>query len=350
AARWLAGCRAGHSKCRRGLSAGGGFVPTRLLAIGGGKGVGSMILCEGLGVPVVYAALSHRWSAETEAVRLTRAGLVTRMTEGILVSALPLLMRDAITALRDLGIGYVWIDSLCIVQDSVEDWRAEAAMMAQVYSNAELTIAATWCSGGRQSLFSARDSHEFAPARLWPLLGRGWVYQEQWLSRRILHFTQHELVWVCNETTACECGRNQFGVAPSTFEVSCRPSRWEDMVHEYSSRAFTQMTDRLPALAGIATVYSSECDTPPGRYLCGLWSEDLPGALFWRAARDAPLLPRSKTKMPSWSWASSAGPVEFEYTDGEVQKTKVLAVHVSYRGKEVMGDVTEAVLHISGPV
>ncbi|KAK3356628.1 heterokaryon incompatibility protein-domain-containing protein [Lasiosphaeria hispida] len=386
AAHWLADCRTEHSKCRRDLSS-VSFVPTRLLSIGGND-LAKVVICERFPAPVMYGALSHRWSAETEAVKLTRASLGGRKTDGILMSALPPLMQDSITVLRELGIEYVWIDSLCIVQDSLEDWRVEAAMMAQVYSNAELTVAATWCHGSGQSLFSRRNDsdNEFAVAHLpsvsdrpplfirrapphfqwttgsdaasdsepfclWPLLSRGWVYQEQWLSRRILHFTRHELVWVCNETTACECAQNQFGTAHSTVgEVSGQPSRWQDIVHEYSSRAFTQVTDRLPALAGIATMYSSTCDTPPGRYLCGLWTQDFPGALFWRAAAGAQLLPRSNTKIPSWSWASSTGPVEFVFTDDEVEKTQVLAVHVSCRGKDVMGDVTEAALQISGPV
>jgi len=352
-----------------------------------------------------------------------QSNLEQRRKEGILLDELPVLMRDAIVTLRDyLGIEYVWIDSLCIIQDSREDWFKEAAQMANVYSNAQVTIAATSSTGSADSLFTGsrggdchrhysefqvldlepvntvtkgfgemkqppplflrkrtphflsqlsandpEDDREDPKNGLWPLLSRGWVYQEQWLSRRTLHFGKHEIVWVCNETSACECAWYQFDKAPSGKDTIGK--RWDDIVHEYSNRAFTQVADRLPALAGIATVYSSTGDMKEdtrGRYLCGLWEKDLPGALFWRVSdlSGTPLMPRSRAlaagdgednmmkHIPTWSWVSVVSTVEMVDSSGKPGSDfKIVDFHVSYNGNELMGDVKgEAWLRVSGLV
>lgn len=379
AATWLADCREKHSRCQ---SKGDGFVPTRLVSIGG-EDLSTVFLVEKKPSVVTYAALSHRWSQETALIRLETTNFERRMRDGMPLSSLPRMMQDAILVLRNLGIDFVWIDSLCIVQDSTQDWTREAAMMAQVYSNAEITVAATWCHGSAQSLFSSRDSADFLVAdmpgtealplflrrsvphfqwgnsdfdgtrRIWPLLGRGWVYQEQWLSRRMLHFTNHELLWVCNETTACECawyqfdGVNQF--APMGGKLSPRSTTWTDIVSQYSEREFTNVTDILPAMAGIATVYS-ELEIP-GRYLCGLWSSHLPRALFW-SVTSAPA-PRPSLGLPTWTWASVQGNIHMPDYDNESfddagPDTEVKDIRIVYSGNDFMGDASTATLLIVG--
>lgn len=160
---------------------------------------------------------------------------------------MPLTFRDTIEIARELGISYLWIDSLCILQDSADDWKREAANMGAIYANAELTIAADsgrdgdsgclkdrkdticfkikehdgsdtqvyarqalnhsafgWNSGGQTSANQA--SRLTSLASEYPLLGRGWTLQERLLSRRILHFCSDEMVWECLGGTTCECG------------------------------------------------------------------------------------------------------------------------------------------------
>lgn len=114
--------------------------------------------------------------------------------------------------------------------------------------------------------------------RHWPLLRRGWVYQEQWLSRRMLHFTKREVVWVCKQGMACECGWYRLedkrgaeavedgggeqegdNADEDAEEEKTRPSEWKEIVEEYSERDFTRISDRLPALGGIATVHACCC-------------------------------------------------------------------------------------------
>jgi hypothetical protein len=55
----------------------------------------------------------------------------------------PLTLRDAIKTARILGMSYIWIDSICIVQDSIEDWEEESSQMDKVYGQAELVVAAS---------------------------------------------------------------------------------------------------------------------------------------------------------------------------------------------------------------
>jgi len=135
-----------------------------------------------------------------------------------------------------LGFRYIWIDSLCIIQDDAEDWELESALMSEIYQNAVLTIAATSSSGdnegsGKRSVHRAPDIEVALPENVgaghigvrkpldhfdvqtaggllnhFPLLTRGWAFQERLLSPRVLHICQSELVWECRETSKCECG------------------------------------------------------------------------------------------------------------------------------------------------
>lgn len=225
---WLDNCKASHQTC----AASSPFNPSRLLHIS----PAALLLCDKPPPSTPYAALSHRWSTSTASVILTLANFSDRVTRGISIVNLPPLMRDAVHAVRALGLEWLWIDSLCIVQDSAEDWKREAGMMAGVYMGAEVTVAATGCgaegdgggmfTGGREGekvqemggdVFVRGGVEHFRwlngvglvdgeDGRHWPLLRRGWVYQEQWPSRRMLHFTKREVVWVCKQGMACECG------------------------------------------------------------------------------------------------------------------------------------------------
>jgi hypothetical protein len=125
----------------------------------------------------------------------------------------------------------LWIDSLCIVQDSDQDWHRECAPMTNVYKNTYCNIAALEsidCQGG---LFSGRDpavrqplvvktAWKEAPGMIWstkfqpawidevlssvPLHRRAWVLQERLFSPRTLHFAKHMIYWQCRRVTASE--------------------------------------------------------------------------------------------------------------------------------------------------
>lgn len=191
-----------------------------------------------------YAALSHCWGAVVP-TRTTKANY-EQMKEGILISELPRTFRDAIKIAETLHVSYLWIDSLCIIQDSEEDWAAEAEKMSGVYRNATFTIAAHGSADSNGGCFVAGASRQNGsstiqgmnkegvksdihirlsgfrepsrdeglahiakgnktkplPSRL---STRGWVFQERLLSQRTLHYTGSELVFECRAGLQCEC-------------------------------------------------------------------------------------------------------------------------------------------------
>jgi hypothetical protein len=160
-----------------------------------------------------YLTLSHRWGG-SKIIKTTLSNLEAH-TRRIPFSDLNKTFQDAVVITRKLGFRYLWIDSLCIVQDSQEDWRSEAGRMASVYGGSELTLSATWATSGGSGLFYPRsqcrnvelpyvnvNGHPdgkftmrkqstalFSSEVLeGPLNRRGWVLQERLLSNRKLHF------------------------------------------------------------------------------------------------------------------------------------------------------------------
>jgi len=378
AARWLAECRNNHEQCGAKEV---GFRPTRLLFLGD-KVQNTIRLVENEASCPIYAALSHRWSKETQQVRLEHHNMAQRKQDGISLCEFPPMMQDAISVLRQLGILYVWIDCMCIIQDDKNDWEAEAATMASVYANAELTLAATWCAGSGQSLFhndsgnytsafditekngvpiflrpvwphySERDAEEglLADAE-WPLLTRAWVYQEQFLSRRMLHFTRHELFWKCNEVLDCECswygtGGNSAICLVSHQRQTAASKEWSQIITEYSRRNKTFQSDSLPALAGIAKSFGKQ-RPDAGKYLCGLWEDQLESCFFWYLAEPARARP-DIGRMPSWSWASVTGRITCWGVS--LEGIEFLGSEVSYNGDAYMGNFSVAKITLCGSV
>ncbi|ORX97177.1 heterokaryon incompatibility protein-domain-containing protein [Clohesyomyces aquaticus] len=202
-----------------------------------------------------YAALSHCWGKEQ--ICTTTTLNYAKHLNDIPWSMIPKTFRDAISYVSKLSIQYVWIDSLCIVQDNAEDWDVESSKMADVYSNAYLTLAATSSPGGSQGCFTEEHRpfdnsgidysedegtklRQFAirkPLKHWhnlpprlqiepfPLLSRAWVFQERLLSPRFLHFCEEELVWECRQLSICECGNISSDSSPSKdYYVTLRES------------------------------------------------------------------------------------------------------------------------------
>ncbi len=218
-------------------------LPKRVLFIEtNGEGKISVRLIEPKhGEQGAYIALSHCWGSSqlcvtAHATSDNAESTLEHRKRGIIWSTLPKTFQDAITLTSLLGIKYIWIDSLCIVQNDKEDWTIESAKMADVYEYASLTLSATASAGDSYGCFSSSFSTsrslpislpedvgtcEIAvrkPITHWdalgqdemharfPLMSRGWAFQERLLSRRVLHFSESELVWECRELSTCECG------------------------------------------------------------------------------------------------------------------------------------------------
>ncbi|KAF2806681.1 HET-domain-containing protein [Mytilinidion resinicola] len=230
--QWLKQCTENHDRCNAPIPE--LWAPTRLLDIGtpGDKYVRLVERDESLFLKQPYATLSHCWG--TTQLTCTTSCNIKRHRHGISWTELPKSFKDAIRIARSLSLRYLWIDSLCIVQDSIDDWLHEADIMSKVYRYGFINIAATGAVQSSEGCFWKRDPRVVQPTEfsiqwnnceklesrryhvvpdphLWarklvdePLNQRGWVLQERILSRRVLHFGHEQLFWECREFVACE--------------------------------------------------------------------------------------------------------------------------------------------------
>jgi hypothetical protein len=250
-------------------------------------------------------------------------------------------------------------DSVCIYQDSKEDWEMEAAMMQYVYRNAYITIAASTGANDRAGLFRDREPRSMfrTIVRVRPsadrepiaylhkrehmdwgavwrsfnldnkLVTRAWCVQERLLSPRVLHFGAFEVFWECHETTASESHPKTVLLDPDmcktpwkpVIHLQAQPGRstsnddrraifrgWYDIVYLYTLCQLTVASDKLVAISGLAEdmrhMLREKWPEMQHRYLAGLWEEDLRNSLCWCTQ-----LPGKRSldyRAPSWSWAS----------------------------------------------
>ena len=306
-----------------------------------------------------YAALSHRWGAH-EPLVLTRASLAAWRADGRKLADLPRTFRDAVAATRALGLSSLWIDSLCIVQDDAEDWKAEAPRMSVVYGNAACGIMAMDAHDSNGGLFTGKavvgasttTSHSTGL-----LDARAWVMQERMLAPRTLIYTGDQIEWECREATATQ-DRTTFATTPGLqgsspdslspkslymFLNDWHPPQmkgtelleyvdlepgligdradyepflkiWWRFVELYTACRLTRGSDKFLALNGIGSKVQSNTRL---RSTWGLWSwaDFLVNELTWSVdpAGTAGSRP-SRFRAPFWSWASlDGGPVVNEY-------------------------------------
>lgn len=272
---WLEECKTHHS-CLERSDATVSMLPTRLLDISTDQV--RLCLSEELDPQTNYAALSHCWGAGKFLTLKTEN--VKQFMDCIPPEALSQTFLDGISITRYLGLQYLWIDSLCIVQDDAKDWAFESALMCQVYGLSTITIAASGASDGSKGCFFERSGTwncllrgkseseplvAYARAALWgrlrmmPLSKRGWVVQERVLPRRTVFFTQKELFWECDERAACEnfpdqCPKELYD-CDIVIGMKKRPSKlenWDEFIRLYTSSDLTMSKDKLIAIAGIA--------------------------------------------------------------------------------------------------
>jgi hypothetical protein len=349
--QWIQNCVSCHSSCGNGHE---NQIPRRLLDVtpiesGGDPGVRLVEAVSSFGT---YTCLSHCWGAAPMTARTVLQNLES-YKDFLPWSTLPQNFKDAVIITRRLGIQFVWIDSLCIVQDDKKDWEVESAKMADIYRNASLTIASAWSPDSRGGCFTTTRSdlcfelngaHGISTligARLcdpcdgigsttnmktvkyrFPLFQRAWVYQERLLSTRILYCNYGEFNFECNETSACECSNNILGPHIAgrinngeylrrkavhvtklrlnhNADLKVITDWWRQMVEEYSSLSLTEPADMLPAISGCAKEIAKITGDV---YLSGLWKRTLIDDLLW--FQRGKWQPRPAWRAPSWSWAS----------------------------------------------
>lgn len=320
-----------------------------------------------------YITLSHCWGDPSLILTmLTVHNLEDYTIEGISLDELPPTFRDAIELTKSLGVTYLWIDSLCIIQADPskdmeshtkvvrEDWEQESASMCAVFAGSYLTLgasASTNCWGGLWApatsgvelngtmpdgtLYSLYGQDYYSHDVKFPLLSRGWVFQETLVSPRTLVFLGREVRWLCRQNLSCQCGQeveyssqkdrlDSWKIASTLFlKLPARDSsqeagtqskifplwtKWHRLVKFFTETNLSFVGDKLTAIEGLAEYFRHWRQGE--RYSAGIWSGSFTKDLLWRVLhyplerlRVRPDTIKTKWSsekwfFPTWSWAS----------------------------------------------
>lgn len=320
-------------------------LPSRLLKIT--EGGATISLVKPTDETTKYAALSHCWGS----VRLTTLSTDSfdQLKNGVRTSSLPQSFQDAVWVTHLLGAQYLWIDSLCIFQDSLQDWTHESAKMCDIYENSWLTIAASRASSSIQGFLGnqerpdctsiayrqgsvseeiqistvpirqACDSERNANLNDEPLTGRGWALQERFLPRRILHFSRSQILFEHHGIIWAQDKRGPIHLHYASRGIE-GPASWHRLVEQFTTRRLTKETDKLPAIGGLAAYFAPFLSYDEhSTYLAGLWRKDLLAGLCWSLDPYCTPGPSPKSyRAPSWSWASIDGKVTHSHFSNEL--------------------------------
>ena len=297
--KWLFTCQKNHSNCIRPA-----VWPQRLLHVGGGE-VAHLTLQdfhEG-SVPTTpdYAALSYMWGGP-QRFMTTKESLEARMVK-IDFEDLPGTLRDAVLVCRAIGIQWLWVDVLCIIQDDLRDKLEQIKTMGEVYRSAILTLIPAFSQGSDESFLSDTFENAILPFQrfhgnnssgsqgsvcllkkqsgtpAFPIETRGWTMQERLLSTRLLFFHPGRIDWVCRESHLFAGSSSSYSVnlidesvtrsnrfleqrgpnqSHMDIDVNLQIRRWYGISAAFSKRTLSDPLDRLPALAGVAKEFRRE--------------------------------------------------------------------------------------------
>ncbi|KIW13281.1 hypothetical protein PV08_08469 [Exophiala spinifera] len=423
---WLDNCQSVHGFCAESLES---TLPRRVLE------VDTLVLHETQGEKGKYIALSHCWGSG-DSLKTEKSSIGQRK-QGIQWDELPQTFQDAITISKALGVQYLWIDSLCIVQDDQNDWEVESGKMDQIYKNSYITIAASVAKGDHEGFLRPRTHYLTSIARVelsngveesfkirplpakhyrrdvgprnrsWrhnmtvpgaqpqPLETRAWCFQERLVSSRLVSFCEAEMEWDYPTLSRCECGTRLLahdecfnrvlgGMEPVPGKSSIRSlyqsllciaaifaddpkpehrdalndlvrHHWHNLlIPSYTLLALTRPSDRLPALSAIASELK---EILKDDYLCGLWRQGLTQGITWVAGSfgtDGPqpgVLPQVY-RAPSWSWASTEGPVDGDraFNSSVHYLFRITEARCTPMAGSILGPVTDGSLTIEGDV
>ncbi|KAK1621937.1 heterokaryon incompatibility protein-domain-containing protein [Colletotrichum phormii] len=323
------------------------FLPTRVIDVRSEGSESCRLLCADRGQtnPGKYLALSHRWGAPDQHRKFcTLKENLGSFKEEIKITELPQTFQDAIKVTRSLGIEYLWIGSLCIVQDDPRDWERESRLMEQVYSSAYATLAASCASGTEDGFLRSRPDRycvtlesdrcsyyvcasidEFGrDVEQGELNKRAWILQERALSRRTIYFSENQTYWECGRGVRCETmtkmrnrkasflGDSDFPHSIDTYVRGMKIELYQDLYQKYSGLALSNIGDRPVAIRGLETRLIRTFKTVGAH---GVFDTFFHRCLLWqRASRclsriDSGLL--RGVYVPSWSWMAYEGEIRY---------------------------------------
>jgi hypothetical protein len=335
-------------KHEHGLSA-DSFIPERLVEVGGQNPRVVLRSDLDVGTPK-YAALSYCWGSTLDAqaqLKTTKASLPERLV-AINSCHLTAAVRDAVCVTKLLSLNYLWVDALCILQDSSFDWQHQCTDMAKIYGNAHVTLRAAASMSCRQGFLAQRGRRLIVPYgtnswlgkrgsfllqfkyvglkgdynfstfkgdyNLCNLKNRGWAFQENVLSTRVLLFGHANVHFICEHMYQSR-GVDYINNGPYDLRVSEQKlgewdlyDAWDDILASYgcyTRSSFTKPEDLLPALSGLAALFNKYLQDD---YLAGHWRKDLPRSLAWECPSEISksdlfreLQASNPYLIPSWS-------------------------------------------------
>lgn len=359
---WLTTCE-GNAQCAQDLDD-KRFLPTRLVFVGEKTTTQAPRIVEfkqaESGPPIKYACLSYCWGTSGLPLK-TMSRTLSAYKIGLPENKIPQLFRDAMFMTQSLGLHYLWIDALCILQDDKQDWERESALMSDIFRFAHITIGAAIASSCHDTLFQPRDDPyidvDFQSSLCPDISGqvsidlrgiqysrsrfpwqadlhdsvwntRGWVWQEQHIAQRLLIVGKRMVHLRCHSRLLSEDGGfiNNFGYPSAALQhLDEEMAGWMESMAEVAGRAFTYPQDKLAAVAGLAkAIYKlqEKAGRPPIKYLAGHWQDmSLFASLQWIVCQPrcsfndllSTLLYETDDYIaPSWSWASrNQGPLGF---------------------------------------
>ncbi|KAF1831437.1 HET-domain-containing protein [Decorospora gaudefroyi] len=374
---WLKWCDTTHP-CNQQNVRSQGASPTRLIYVGYAD-LEVLRPCfpkEDEGVK--YTALSHRWgndppSEDDPRFCTTDSNIDARLTR-FRLSELPVTFQDAVQVTQELGIEYLWIDSLCIIQWNADDWKREAGRMEDVFASAYCTIAATSAVDSNAGFLARNTSTEYV--RVQDAAGyqvcfcahmddfekdveqaglnkRAWVMQERVLAKRTIHFSANQTYWECGEGVHCENltkmlsspRKNYFLLDPSFPDhlLKTGKGRTVEFIHflfeNYSKRELTEPTDRRAAASGLEARIAGalHCNSKHG-----IFEEYLHRNLLWQTSdsNTKRIMYDEDRQVPSWSWMACGGGVKFiEVVIGFVSWINALAFDAERDSAALIADV-----------
>ncbi|RDL35182.1 uncharacterized protein BP5553_07113 [Venustampulla echinocandica] len=404
ASRWLKNCVESHSSCRPPTEL--QKPPKRLIHVG--NKTQNLFLVETFPdlQHVEWLSLSYRWREEPSK-KLT-GDTMNELKNGIPLTDFDDTIQDAVSVTRDLGISYIWIDALCIIQgsnDSTGEWNEEASKMNEIYGGSIVTLVIASSASVKNGFLTERDLNyipvaystnltEDRKAKLF--LSPEWddserEYNGVWTS---------QIIWKCCEEQRFERGVTErvediisetltysdhddisFGSGlfwqlpaflkfkgfkkylPISLDYPLMSHSdtfrlWYDLVEDYTQRRFENISDRLVAISGIARIYGDMIRNPT--YVAGLWKEDLIRGLLWHV-EGTMLIPKRPTDdiptfhkaFPSWSWTS----VGYEVvkndlkTDNSIRAlSEIENIQIDLVDQDPFGAIKRGSITITGPL
>lgn len=403
----------GSSKEKAALKA--HYRPARLIHVGGKRESSLIRLVESstdtdvAEEPQPYLALSYCWGGKSPTLTTTRSNY-SHLKTSISYDAMPKTYQDTVRVARALGVRYIWIDALCIIQDDVEDWEKESQVMAEIFRNSLVTIiplrttssdegflernpsikipyhSAEWNLSGSFFLRHIPFSYQFAEPALrgapsfsdrplqleiqnsaWHT--RGWTFQEDMFAMRKLYIGQLMMHWdslkpvdiIRTEDNIIDDKLDRIGKAESSIIHTSTPWRgdcdyqgWYNPMLEYGHKKLTYDTDRLPAVSSYAKLIASKSGDV---YLAGLWKKNLHRGLLWKIHRRSRwtfpqlkgFLKRPREYIaPSWSWARIGSRITWDNTDYMKRECSILEAKTKPHGGDIYGRVSGGRLLLRG--